>query len=158
MKAFKLKEDIRLYTGEDMRTEVLTVKARSIIDFSAAYDVFDPVKNEKVGALKRKGLKSILKDEWIVMDSTDRELGTISEESTFLAVIRRFVPFVALLLPQQYHVQMGGGPVASFTRNFNPFVMKITLDFTSDINHLMDRRLGLAAGVLLIAIEGRQND
>jgi hypothetical protein len=59
-KAFKLKEDIRVYTGEDMRTEVLTILARQILDFSAAYDVFDPATNRKVGALKRKGIKSIV--------------------------------------------------------------------------------------------------
>jgi uncharacterized protein YxjI len=33
-KAFKLKEDIRVYTGEDMQTEILTIKAKNIIDFS----------------------------------------------------------------------------------------------------------------------------
>src|SRR3989338_6072973 len=33
MKAFKLREDIRLYTGEDMQTEVLLIAARKILDF-----------------------------------------------------------------------------------------------------------------------------
>ena len=62
MKAFKLKEDITIFTGEDKREPVLTIKARQILDISAVYDVFDPRTNEKVGALKRKGLKSIFKD------------------------------------------------------------------------------------------------
>lgn len=31
-KAFKLKEDIRIYTGEDMQQEVLTMRARQILD------------------------------------------------------------------------------------------------------------------------------
>ena len=51
LKAFKLKEDIRLYTGEDMTEEVLSIQARQIIDFAAAYDVWDPVAQEKVGAV-----------------------------------------------------------------------------------------------------------
>jgi uncharacterized protein YxjI len=38
-KAFKLKEDIRIYTGEDMTTELITIKARQMLDFSATYDV-----------------------------------------------------------------------------------------------------------------------
>lgn len=54
MKAFKLKEDIRIYTGEDMQTEVLTIHARQIIDISAAYDVIDPATKLKVGALKKE--------------------------------------------------------------------------------------------------------
>ena len=62
MKVFKLKEDIRLYTGEDMQTELLTIQARHILDFSAAYDVIDARTQTKVGALKRRGWKSFLQD------------------------------------------------------------------------------------------------
>ena len=153
MKAFKLKEDIRLYTGEDMQEEVLTIKARSILDFSAAYDVVDPTTNEKVGALKRKGLKSILKDEWIFMDADDREIGLIKEDSAFLAMIRRFL---TSLIPQTYNGFIGNTQVCTFKQNFNPFVVKITLDFSQDTQNLLDRRLGIAAAVLLCAVEGKQ--
>ena len=153
MKAFKLKEDIRLYTGEDMQEEVLTIKARSILDFSAAYDVVDPTTNEKVGALKRKGLKSILKDEWIFMDANDREIGLIKEDSTFLAMFRRVL---TSLVPQTYNGFIGDTQVCTFKQNFNPFVIKITLDFSRDTQNLLDRRLGIAAAVLLCAVEGKQ--
>ncbi len=153
LKAFKLKEDIRLYTGEDMQTEVLTISARQILDIAATYDVVDPTNGEKVGALKRKGLKSILKDEWLFLDQSDREIGFIREDSTLLALVRRFL---TNLIPQKYYGEVNGMPVCTFKQNFNPFVMKITVDFSQDINRVLDRRLGLAAAVLLCAIEGRQ--
>lgn len=35
-KAFKLKEDIRIYTDDSRQNERLAIKARQIIDFSAA--------------------------------------------------------------------------------------------------------------------------
>ena len=153
-KAFKLKEDIRVYTGEDMRTEVLTIMARQIIDFSAAYEVFDPINKTKVGVLKRKGMKSIIKDEWIVMDAENREIGLIQEDSLALALIRRFL---TNLIPQKYHGVVNGEQVCIFKQNFNPFVMKINLDFSMDANGLLDRRLGIAGAILLCAIEGRQS-
>jgi uncharacterized protein YxjI len=153
LKAFKLKEDIRLYTGEDMKTEALVIKARQVLDISATYDVIDPSTNQEVGALKRKGLKSILKDEWIFMDTNDREIGYVKEDSTVLALVRRFL---TNLIPQTYHGDIDGSQVCTFKQNFNPFVMKITADFSPDINGLLDRRLGIAAAVLLSAIEGRQ--
>ncbi|RJP71526.1 MAG: hypothetical protein C4532_07375 [Candidatus Abyssobacteria bacterium SURF_17] len=153
MKGFKLKEDIRLYTGEDMQTEALVITARQILDISATYDVVDPTTNAKVGALKRKGLKSIFKDEWIFLDATDREIGVIKEDSVALALVRRFL---TNLVPQRYHAEMGGTPVCTFRQNFNPFVMKITADFSQDINRLLDKRLGIAAAVLLCAVEGKQ--
>jgi uncharacterized protein YxjI len=154
LKAFKLKEDIRIYTGEDMQEEVLVIKARKILDFSSAYDVVDPNTNEKVGVLKRKGLKSILKDEWILMDANDQDIGRIKEDSTALALLRRFL--TGSLIPQKYYGDIGGTQVCTFKQNFNPFVTKINLDFSPDTNNLLDRRLGIAAAVLLTAIEGKQ--
>jgi uncharacterized protein YxjI len=154
MKAFKLKEDIRLYTGEDMQGEVLAIRARKIIDFSAAYDVFDSSTNQKVGALKRKGFKSIIRDEWILMDASDREIGLIQEDSTALALVRRFL---TNLVPQSYQGTVNGLPVCTFKQKFNPFVFKVTIDFSPDFNRQLDRRLGIAAGLLLSAVEGRQD-
>ena len=153
LKAFKMKEDIRVYTGEDMQEEVLVIKARKILDISAAYDVVDPTTNEKVGVLKRKGIKSIMKDEWIFMDANDQEIGLIKEDSTFLALFRRFITSI---IPQTYHGYIGDNLVCTFKQNFNPFVMKINLDFSPDTSNLLDRRLGIAAAVLLTAIEGKQ--
>lgn len=153
-KAFKLKEDIRVFTDEDMMTEVLTILARNIIDFSVAYDVFDSINNIKVGALKRKGMKSIIKDEWIIMDAENKEIGLIQEDSVLLALIRRFL---LNIIPQEYHGVVNGKKVCLFKQNFNPFVMKINLDYSMDVNGLLDRRLGIAAAILLCAIEGKQN-
>ena len=154
MKAFKLKEDIRLYSGEDMQNELLTIHARTVIDFSGTYDVFDTKTSEKVGALRRKGLKSLLKDEWIILDKNDVEIGFIKEDNLGLAILRRVL---TNLVPQKYHVDINGLKVSTFKQNFNPFVVKLNLDFSSDPANLFDRRLGLAAGILLCAIEGKQH-
>lgn len=153
LKAFKLKEDIRLYTDESMQTEVLAIKARHILDFSAAFDVVDSQTGETVGTLKRKGLKSIFLDEWMIMDANDREIGLIKEDHLVLALVRRFV---CNLLPQNYHGEIAGKSVCSFRQNFNPFVTKITVDFSEDHRGALDKRLGLAAALLLCAVEGKQ--
>ncbi len=154
MKAFKLREDIRLYADEEERTELLTIKARQILDFSAAYDVVESANGQKVGALKRRGWRSLLRDEWILMDAQDMEIGRIHEDSPALALARRFL---SNLIPQRYSVELGHQTVATFRQNFNPFVLRLHLDFTPDTAGQLDRRLGLAAGILLCAIEGRQD-
>ncbi len=154
MKAFKLREDIRLYTGEDMQNELITIQARNIVDFSAAYDVVDAVTGEKVGALKRKGFKSIIKDEWMILDANDNQIGSIKEDNTGLALLRRFL---TNLIPQSFDIEINGQAVAECRQRFNPFIMKLEVDFAKDAGHILDRRLGLAAGILLCAIEGRQN-
>ncbi|KAA1186277.1 hypothetical protein [Paenibacillus sp. B2(2019)] len=153
MKAFKLKEDIALYTDESMQKELLRIKARNAIDFSAVYDVHDSETGEHVGALRRKGLKSILKDEWTILDRHDQEIGKIKEDSTAMAILRRFIS----IIPQKYNIEMNDATIPTFKQNFNPFVTKIIADFSEDPKGMLDRRLGLAAGILLCAIEGKQD-
>jgi len=153
-KAFKMKEDIRLYTDESMTTEVLTMQARSVVDFSATYDVYDSAEGVKVGALARKGMKSIFKDEWVVLDASDRELGLIQEDSAGLAFVRRFL---ANIIPQNFDMIINGKKVVDIKQDFNLFVYKLNVDYTFDTENVVDRRLGIAAGLLIAAIEGRQD-
>ena len=156
-RAFRLREDIRLFTGEDMQTEVLSIQARQVVDFSAAYDVIASASGDKIGALRRKGMRSLLRDEWIVMDAGDREIGVLREDSTGLAVLRRVISIeLPNLIPQSYHAYIGETPVCTFKQNFNPFVPKLHVDFSADTSGIFDRRLGIAAGVLLVAVEGKQ--
>lgn len=152
--AFKLREDIRVYSDESKATEMLTIKARQIMDFQAAYDVVDSLTKEKVGALKRKGWSSIIRDKWIVMDAHDREIGEIVEDNPTLAIVRRFL---TNLVPQNFDVNYGSKKVLDLRQHFNPFLYKMDVDFSVDPGASMDRRLGVAAAVLLCAIEGRQS-
>jgi uncharacterized protein YxjI len=153
-KMFKLREDIRVFSDESKTQEVLQIKARQIIDFSAAYDVIDSAYNQKVGTLRRKGMRSILRDEWEVLDANDQVIGALFEDSPGLAMLRRM--FLGSLLPQNYDINVGEQRVADLKQRFNLFRYELDVDFTFDTAHVFDRRVGLAAGILLAAIEGRQ--
>ncbi|SDX08113.1 hypothetical protein [Paenibacillus sp. CF384] len=153
MKAFKLKEDIRLYGDETMQEELITIQARSVIDFSSTFDVVDVETGNKIGSLRRKGMKSIFKDEWAILSPSESEIGLVKEDNALLALLRRFL---TNLIPQHYNVEVNGTKVGVFKQNFNPFVQKLNLDFSVDHEDKLDRRLGLAAAVLLIAVEGNQ--
>lgn len=154
LKPLRLREDIRLYDGPQKRTELLTLKARQIIDFTANYDVIDTPTGKRVGALRRSGFKSMVRDEWAILDPDDRPRGSIREDHLGRALLRRFV---ARLVPQTFHATIDDRRVATYRQRFNPVVQKIEIDFTPDERGLLDRRLGLAAAVLMAAIEGRQS-
>jgi len=154
-KMFRLREDIRVYSDENKTQEVLAIKARQIVDFSAAYDVVDAAYDQKVGTLRRKGLSSILRDEWQVLDVNDNVVGKLFEDSVALALLRRLL--LGSLLPQNYDMTFGETRVADLRQNFNLFRYELNLDFSMDTNRLLDRRLGIAAGILLAAVEGKQS-
>jgi hypothetical protein len=151
-KAFKLKEDIRLYADKQKSEELLVIKARNIIDWSAAYDVEDPVNGRKLGAFKRKGWSSLLRDQWIVMDAMDQEIGFIREDSALMSLLRRLIA----LIPQSYHCEVNGATACTYKQNWNPFVMKINIAFPEGLEAI-DKRMGIAGAVLLCAIEGKQS-
>jgi len=155
-KMFKLREDIRVFADEYKTQEVLQIKARQIVDFSAAYDVIDSAYNQKVGVLRRKGWRSMLRDEWEVLDSNDQLIGMLFEDSPGLAMLRRLL--LGSLLPQNYDLSIRDQRVADLKQRFNLFRYELDVDFSFDTAHVLDRRVGLAAGILLAAIEGKQSN
>ena len=153
-KMFRLREDIRVF-GDDSKTqELLLIQARNIIDFSAAYDVVESANGQKAGTLRRKGLRSMFRDEWEVLDATDQPIGMLFEDSVGQALLRRFL--LGSLLPQNYDITIGDERVADLRQKFNLFSYQIILDFSMDTANKLDRRLGIAAGILLAIIEGKQ--
>ena len=154
-KMFRLKEDIRIYGDESKAQEVLSIQARQIMDFSAAYDVVDTEMNQKVGALRRKGWSSLVRDEWDVLDSSDNVVAKLFEDSVGLALLRRLL--LGSWLPQNYDIAMGETRVADLKQRFNLFRYEMDLDFSMDPSNRLDRRIGIAAAVLLATVEGKQS-
>ncbi|MFN0134159.1 MAG: hypothetical protein ACKVW3_16715 [Phycisphaerales bacterium] len=155
-KAFKLREDIRLYTDESCTTELLVIKARQVIDFSATYDVTLPT-GQVLASLRRKGMAStFLKDSWLVFDPHGRELATLTERGNFLAFLRRWVDFVSLLSPQTFTLERAGKPsIAQYRTHFNLFVYRLGVSILADDPEIDDLVI-LACGCLIAAVEGRQ--
>lgn len=164
MKAFKLKEVICMYTDASMQSEIMTIKARSIIDFGATYDVFDPVSGGLICSLRRKGLRStFVRDKWEVLDGQGSVTGHVIETSGWLAIVRRYVGAINDLLtiafslvPETYRISTfaGGAEVetATIIHRKNPFVVKMSLDATSRPES-EDPRVNIAVTAVLAVID-----
>jgi hypothetical protein len=153
-RVFTWKDEIRVFTDETQSMELLTIKARKIIDWGTAFDVTDSINRQKVGALKRRAWKSLVRKEWTILDVNDQEIGKIQEDSAFLATIRRYI---INIIPQSYSFEIQGRLAGTARQNWNLFAPKMEVDFSMDPGRTLDRRLAAAAIVLLMAIEGRQN-
>jgi len=153
-KVFTWKDEIRIFTDPGQTMELLSIKARKIIDWGTAFDVTDSINHQKVGALKRRGWKSLVRKEWTIMDANDQEIGKVQEDSLFLATVRRYL---INIIPQSYSFEIGGQSVGTAKQNWNLFAPKMEVDFTDDPGKRLDRRLVAAAIVLLMAVEGRQS-
>ena len=151
-RAFRLREDFRVYSDERQIEALLTIKTPQILDFGATYNVQDATTGEAIGAIRRKGLKSIIKDEWIFLSNESQEIGRLTESSIAGALLSRYIN----LIPQKYVITSADGrEVAKIKQHFNPFVSKYSMTI-AEPSPPIDRRLLISSGILLAGIERRQ--
>ncbi len=159
-KAFKLKEDIRIFTDESCSSELVAIKARSMIDFGANYDVSagGSAGSGVLGTFRRKGLRStFFRDHWLVVNAAGTQIAEMVEEGGFLAFARRYIDLISFLSPQKFVLKkMDGTVVARYRQHFNIFVYRLSVAVEKDDPEL-DDLLILAGGCLICAIEGRQS-
>ena len=98
-KKLRLKEDFR-FTDPDSGEERFRVKADSMLDISAAYDIVDSRTDERVGSVKRKAI-SFFKHEYTLLGPEGDVVATIREDSTLLAIARRYL---TTLIPFSYEI------------------------------------------------------
>jgi hypothetical protein len=156
-KAFKLKEDIRLYADEARSREWLVIRARRRLDFAATYDVLTP-DGAPLGSLRRRGLRStFVRDSWLLFAPDGREIARLEEEgSPLLVLARRYLDLVSLVLPQRFVLRRAdGAPVARFRQHFHLLVYRLGIALERPDPEL-DERMVIAAACLIGAIEGRQ--
>lgn len=151
-KAFRLKEEINVFSDEAQSTVALVIRARSVFDFGATYDVTSSGSGEVIGSCRRQGLKSIVRDEWTLLGTDDAVIGKIQEDSMILAMLRRFI--LHSLLPQSFSVFEGSEQKGTIAQRFNPFQLAYDVDCSRATG--LDDRLLVAAVVLLMSIDGRQ--
>ena len=149
-KAFKLKEDIRIYTDEDMKQELLTIRQEQILDFSGTFAVSDPRTGETVGFVGRKALQSIIRDTWKIFDRNRNEIAMVQEESGFLAVMRRFFSIVRLV-PKTYEFMAGNAIIAIAKQKFQ--IIGDTWNLYVQPGNPVDKRLIVTAALMMDIIE-----
>ena len=115
-KLFKLKEAIGVFADEAQTQRLYDIKADRIIDFSARYNFTDS-NGAVIGAVKRKGMRSLWKAHYDVFNNSSSNL-YIQEENPWVKVLDSLfqeVPILGMLsgyvLNPKYLVKRTDGTV-----------------------------------------------
>lgn len=169
-KGWKLKEDVRIYSDETKTHELMVIKARSVIDLGATYDIYDSSDQTIIGSMKREGISStFIRDAWKVSDSSGNPYVSV-EETGSLALIRRYVGLIPIaggivelifmFQPQVYAITYTGdgqnAVIATITRQKNPIVTKFVTNVTIP-DAKIDYRIIAGIGAMLCVIDGNKN-
>lgn len=162
-KMFKFKEDVRFFTDDTMRTEVMRIKARQRFDPSATYDVTAP-DGTVIGRFQKAFGRSLLRSTYLLFDATGTQVAVATEQSRGVAVLRRIVGLVPYIenfanwLPIPYHFVFVRGEsevIGHHRRQLWKLRDTYTLDLTDDRERVLDRRLALALAVGMDAFQAR---
>ena len=142
------RREILLRVRQDQRVAVL---ARTYTVMTAA--------GLMLARLRKEYIHNILRKRWYVETPAGQRTAMAIEDSMVLSLLRRVLGSLFGLLRTNFifvHVDpMAGGAVfGEFNRKFTIFD-RYVLDLTSDPEQRLDRRVGLALGVMLDTGEGR---
>jgi hypothetical protein len=164
-KRFALREDLRIHRDEAKSGAVMRIHARRVIDIGGRYDVTD----DSGAPLERRARRSLLRTTWALLDASGAELAVMRERSIPVAIFRRvrnlleFIPLFGLmialvldLIPVSYHFDLlrDGEVIGGHTRRIG-IRDRYRLEITGDPEHRIDRRLLIAMGIALDALQSR---
>ncbi|MFC4164275.1 hypothetical protein ACFOWU_11440 [Epilithonimonas zeae] len=96
-KMFKLKEDVIVFNDESKTQELFNIKANQWIDFNASYMITDLVNGKKFGRLARKGVRSIWKSRYDIIDENDQPKYQINEDNGWVKVFDSFIGEIPII-------------------------------------------------------------
>ncbi|WP_313267192.1 hypothetical protein [Epilithonimonas vandammei] len=96
-KMFRLKEDVIVFSDESRTKELFNIKANQWIDFNASYIMTDLLTGKKFGSLARKGVRSIWKARYDIIDEKDKPIYQINEDNGWIKVFDSFLGEIPIL-------------------------------------------------------------
>ena len=151
-KKFKLKEDVRVYEDEEQSRLLLRMKADRMIDFSARYAVSGP-DGHPIGAVGRRGMKSLWSSAYVLVDAYDTEAGSIREENPWTKVldsVMESLPLGGLFFNPAYLAELYGREVLRIQKQ--PSVLESSFRIEKLVDFSEDEEDLLLAGIVMMVL------
>ncbi|NUP14400.1 MAG: hypothetical protein HOW73_50870 [Polyangiaceae bacterium] len=142
----RLKQEFTIFADEAQTMPLLHIKGRQVIALNHNYDVFDAATGQMVGSIRRRGLKSIFRDTFELLDPNDQNVGLCEEEGA--AFLRRLFP----ILLGKWKIELQGQLVGQIKQVFRFFVKEFTLDLSQNQNRI-DPRFAIALAIFALMME-----
>jgi uncharacterized protein YxjI len=143
----RLREEFLVYEDEAQTRPLLRVKSRQVIAINFAYEVTDATTGAVLGAVQKRGLRSIVRDRFLVFDGTGTEVGHAEEQGASIA--RRFFPW----LTSKHAIFVQGQQVAFIRQRFRFFTKEFEVEVQPSP---LDPRFVLAVALLALMAEARR--
>ena len=148
---FRLRSEVVLYADEAQTQPILVLKSRRFAAVNMEHDLFDAQSGLRLGVLRTRGLRSIFRDTWDILDGDEHLAGIMIEDGPYLW--RRFMR----LLPGRHRIELGGRVVATVTQMFHLFRREFRLDLLQASDPIEPRFAIACALIAMVADLRREN-
>jgi hypothetical protein len=145
----KLREEFMVYADEAQQQPLLRIKARQMIAINFSFDITDALTGQLLGTVEKRGLRSLFRDKFLIMDAVGTEIGYAEEQGA--ALLRRMFP----LLTSKHAIFMHGAQAGFVRQIFRFFTKEFEVEVAPSA---ADPRFVLAVALLALMQEARRED
>ena len=146
---FRFREEFTVFADEAQARPLLFIKSRQVIAINFAYEVTDVESGQVLGSVQKRGLRSIVRDKFIVRDADGQEIGHVEEQGA--SILRRFFP----ILTSKHSVVLNGRQAAAVRQIFRFFTKEFEVELAPGAG---DPRFVMACALLALIAESRRED
>jgi hypothetical protein len=143
---------VHAYADEKKKQEILTIKDRPD---DTDMDVTDAESGQKIGSISTSAddMSEFIKDAWAITDAEDKPIAKVAEISTGQSLLREVT---GNELPQKLDIKVGETVVGELRQKVKMVGYALNIDFSMDVLHALDRRLGIAAAIHVALHHGKE--
>ena len=157
-KMFKLKESVTVFADVDQKLPLYELKADRVLDFSASYH-FTDARGTHVGTVRRKGMKSIWRARYEIVNGSSRAL-TIQEANPWAKVgdaLFGEIPIVGMFSGYLFHPEYlvareDGTPVMRLKKQPAFFQGKFSIEKLAELSEEEETRILLSL-IMMVLLE-----
>ncbi len=148
---FRLRTELILYADEGQTQPILVIKNRRFAAVNMEHDLFDARSGARLGVLRTRGLRSLFRDTWDILDASERPAGIMIEDGAYFW--RRLLK----ILPGRHRIELGGREVARITQVFHFFQREFELDLL-DVDDPIEPRFAIACALVAMMADLRREN
>jgi hypothetical protein len=148
---FRLRTELTIYADEEQTQPILVVKNRRFAAVNMEHDLFDAQTGVRLGVVRTRGLRSLLRDTWDILDADERPAGLMIEDGPWFW--RRFMR----LIPGRHHIELGGREVARIEQVFHWFRREFELELLQ-VEDPIEPRFAIALALIAMMADLRREN
>lgn len=148
---FRWRTELTLYGDESQTEPILVIKNRRFAAVNMEHDLFDAQTGQRLGVVRTRGLRSIFRDTWDILDADERPAGIMTEDGPYLW--RRLFR----IIPGRHRIELGGHTVADITQVFHLFKREFDLDILQ-VDDPIEPRFAIACALIAMMADLRREN